>query len=131
MIPDERRGTIAGIAATLLFHGALLLVTVSGGLKYIYPPPAEKVILMEFEPEEEIKPIEVAAGKEPSTPDPDVAKPVKLVQKSEAPVHTGTKANVSKEATVGDKGDVEVPEPVGIGSRLDLVSTLLAMAIML
>lgn len=111
MIPDERRGTIAGIAATLLFHGALLLVTVSGGLKYIYPPPAEKSIMMEFEPEEEIKPIEVEAGKEPRTPDPDETKPVKLVQKSEAPVHTGTKANLSKEATVGDKGDVEVPEP--------------------
>ncbi len=111
MIPDERRGTIAGIAATLLFHGALLLVTVSGGLKYIYPPPAEKIILMEFEPEEEIKPIEVAAGKEPRTPDPDAAKPVKLVQKSEAPVYTGTKANVSRETAVGDNGDVEVPEP--------------------
>lgn len=108
---NDRLSTVIGIAATVLFHGGLVAVTVNSGLKYIYPPPQEKTILMEFEPEEEVKPIEVAAGKEPRTPDPDVTKPVKLVQKSEAPVHKGTKLNEGKEATVGDKGDVEVPEP--------------------
>ena len=112
MKPDsDRWSTLIGIAATVLFHGGLVAVTVNSGLKYIYPPPQEKSIVLEFEPEEEIKPIEVEAGKEPRTPDPDVTKPVKLVQKSEAPVHKGTKLNEGKEATVGDKGDVEVPEP--------------------
>lgn len=108
---NDRMSTVIGITATVLFHGGLIGVTVNSGLKYIYPPPEEKSILMEFEQEEETKPIEVAAGKEPRTPDPDVAKPVKLVQKSEAPVVKGTKLNEGKEAAVGDKGDVEVPEP--------------------
>lgn len=110
-LKDERFGSIVGVAATVLFHGALLIVTASNGLKYSFPPPAEKIILMEFEPEEKQKPVEVAAGKDPRTPDPDESKPVKLVQKSEAPVHIGKQANLSKEASVGDKGDVEVPEP--------------------
>ena len=104
--------TLAGIIATVAFHAALLVVTVSGGLSYTFPPPPEKSIVMEFEPEEEPRPvIEERAGKEPQAQEPDVTKPVKLVQKSEAPVHKGTKENVSKETTVGDKGDVEVPEP--------------------
>lgn len=110
-LDNDRLSTVIGIAATVLFHGAMVVVTVSSGLKYIYPPPQEKTILMEFEPEEEIKPIEVAAGKEPRTQDPDVTKPVKLVQKSESPVAKGSKLNEGKEATVGDKGDIDVPEP--------------------
>ena len=99
------------MVATVVFHLLLLLVTVTSGLSYVYPPPAEKSILVEFEPEKEIKPIEAAAGREPRTPDPDPSKPVTLVQKSESPVAVGKKQNLSKEATVGDKGDVEVPEP--------------------
>ena len=107
----ESKSRWAGVIATVVFHLCLLLVTVTGGLSYVYPPPAEKSILVEFEPEEELKPIEVAAGVEPRTPDPDPEKPVTLVQKSESPVATGSKQNLSKEATVGDHGDVEVPEP--------------------
>lgn len=108
---NDRTSTLIGIAATVLFHGGMVVITVTSGLKYIYPPPEEKSIVMEFEPEEEIKPVEVEAGNEPRTPEPDLVKPVKLVQKSEAPVAKGTKLNQGKEATVGTKGDVEVPEP--------------------
>lgn len=71
-------------------------------------------ILMEMEPEElpEIEPqkIEVAAGREPRTEEPQPKQPVKLVQKSEAQT-VAQRPNVSQESTVGDKGDVEVPEP--------------------
>lgn len=110
-LETDGKSRAAGIISTVVFHLLLLLVTVTSGLRYVYPPPPEKTILVEFEPEKEIKPIEVAAGKEPRTPDPDPSKPVTLVQKSESPVATGKKQNYSKEATVGDKGDVEVPEP--------------------
>ncbi len=71
-------------------------------------------ILMELEPEElpEIEPqkIEVAAGKQPRTEVPKPKQPVKLVQKSEAQTEA-KRPNLSQESTVGDKGDVEVPEP--------------------
>ena len=109
---NKNSDRLAGIIATVAFHAALLVVTVTSGLSYSFPPPPEKSIVMEFEPEEEQKPvIEERAGKEPQAKEPDVTKPVNLVQKSEAPVHKGTKENLSKETTVGKKGDVEVPEP--------------------
>ncbi len=68
------------------------------------------------EPEDEIAPppepqkIEVAAGIEPRSTEPKPQEPVKLVQKSESAT-VAKRENVSEEATVGDKGDVEVPEP--------------------
>ena len=108
---SDSKSRTAGVVATVVFHLLLLLITVTSGLSYVYPPPPEKSILVEFEPEKEIKPIEAAAGREPRTPIPDESKSVKLVQKSESPVATGKKQNLSKEATVGDKGDVEIPEP--------------------
>ena len=75
--------------------------------------PRDTEILVDMEPEEpklEPQKIEVKAGKEPRTEIPQPKQPVKLVQKSES--HTVAKRpNLSQESTVGDKGDVEVPEP--------------------
>ena len=62
------------------------------------------------EPEPEPQKIEVAAGVEPRTEEPRPKDPVKLVQRSEAQT-VAKRPNVSQESTVGDKGDVEVPEP--------------------
>ena len=104
------RANWVGIGLTVVFHALLLSLCFRSGLKYIYPPPQEQAVLMEF-PEEEMLPEEVKVGAEPQAEVPDPEEEVQLVKRSEAPVE-GTKANEAEEATVGDDGDVEVPEPV-------------------
>jgi TonB family protein len=104
------RSNWVGIGLTVVLHALLLVVCFRGGLKYIYPPPQEQAVLMEFPPEEFI-PEEMTMGNEPRAEVPEPEKEVELVKRSEAPVQ-GTKANEAEEATVGDDGDVEVPEPV-------------------
>lgn len=103
------RGKIIGIVATALFHGALLSLCVSSGLKYIYPPPEEKSMVIEFS-EEEPEPIEMETGTEPRGEDPQPEKEVVLVKRAEAPVEA-SKPNVAEESTVDEAGDVEIPEP--------------------
>lgn len=102
------RANWIGIGLTAVFHALLLVLCFSSGLKYIYPPPQEQAVLMEF-PEEPL-PEQVEVGSEPRSETPDPEAPVQLVKRSESPVK-GTKANEAEEATVGDDGDVEVPEP--------------------
>ena len=106
----DGKSNMFGIVLTVIFHIALLFIGVGSGLKYNYPPPEEKAILMDFISGEEPKPIEVAAGIEPRVPNPNPEEEVRLVQRSDGPVK-GTKSNEALEATVGDDGDVEVPEP--------------------
>lgn len=101
---------IFGAVLTVAFHALLMTVCVSSGLKYIYPPPEEKSMVIEFEREEEQPPVEVKPGVEPRAENPDPEREVRLVQRSEAPLE-GTGANEALESTVGQDGDVEVPEP--------------------
>ena len=103
------RANWIGIGLTVVFHALLLGLCFHSGLKYIYPPPEEQAVLMEF-PEEPIPPEQVVIGQEPRAEDPDPQQEVELVKRAESPVK-GTTANLSEEATVGDDGDVEVPEP--------------------
>lgn len=100
----------AGVIITVLFHAVLMTVCVKSGLKYIYPPPEEKSMVIEFEPEPEPPVVEIKAGVQPRSEKPNPDKPVELVQRSEGPLK-GEKLNESEEATVGPDGDVEVPEP--------------------
>lgn len=76
--------------------------------------PQDTTILVDMEPEDLPEPeppkIEVTAGREPRTEIPQPKQPVKPVQKSEAQT-VAKRSNLSQESTVGDKGDVEVPEP--------------------
>ena len=103
------RANWVGLGLTVVLHALLLMVCFRSGLKYIYPPPQEQAVLMEFPPE--FVPEEVKVGSEPRAEVPDPEHEVQLVKRSEAPVQ-GTKANEAEEATVGNDGDVEVPEPV-------------------
>lgn len=102
------RSNWVGIGLTTVFHALLLGLCFSSGLKYVYPPPAEQAVLMEFdqEPLAEVEQV----GSEPRAEVPDPEHEVQLVKRSESPVQ-GTKANEAHEATVGDDGDVEIPEP--------------------
>ena len=72
------------------------------------PPPEKEMILIDFEEVETKKPQQRRDGTKPRAETP--SKEINLVQQSEAQ-NLGTKANEAPEATVGDKGDVEVPEP--------------------
>lgn len=105
-----KASNVMGIALTLLVHLCAVLCLGFTGLKYLYPPPQEKTILIEFDEIPQQDPIQVRTGTQPQAPDADPQKDINLVQKSEAQ-HHGEKANMAPEATVGDKGDVEVPEP--------------------
>lgn len=108
----SRYPVLCGVALTVLFHGGLLLLTVRSGLKYIYPPPEEKAITMEFPPEEEPKLIASVSGEAPRTPEPEPEKEVTLVKKAEAPVQVEKPVhNQAAESTVAEDGDVETPEP--------------------
>ena len=102
-------GTMSAIGFALFTFVLCSYTNMSATVK---PHDAEILIDMEPEEEPEIEPekIEVKAGIEPRTQEPQPKQPIKLVQKSEAQT-VAKRPNQSRESTVGDKGDVEVPEP--------------------
>lgn len=106
---QERKSTVIGIALAVGMHVVVCGVCSFSGFKYLYPPPQEQSILIEFE---ELKqpPVKVKAGRQPRAEQIDKSKPIKLVQASEAQ-HKGSKLNEAKEAAVDAHGDVEVPQP--------------------
>lgn len=108
----ERKSTVAGVVLAAVMHILLAVICITCGLKYLYPPPPEQSILVEFmeaEPEIEI-PEQVIDGTQPRAADARPEEELNLVQKSEAQLE-GTKANEAPESTVDESGDVEVPEP--------------------
>lgn len=106
----ERTAKVTGVALTLAAHGCILLLGAFTGFKYIYPPPEEKSILIEFEEVKEADPLKVKTGTQPRALEIDKTRPIELVKQSEAQLE-GHKQNLAKEATMGDHGDVDVYEP--------------------
>lgn len=106
---QEKRSKVTGGVVTVVAHIALIGCFSISGFTYLDPPPPEQEqILIEFEDVEVRKPKQTFRGSKPRA---EVAsKEINLVQESEGQ-HIGTKTNVAEEATIGDKGDVEVPEP--------------------
>ena len=103
------RSTIIGGVLTVIAHGVLIGGFCVSGFTYLDPPPPEKEqILIDFSEAEIKKPKQRMDGTRPRAEEP--SKKINLVQQSEAQ-NLGTKTNEAQEATVGDKGDVEVPEP--------------------
>ena len=106
---QEARSIISGGVCTLVANGMLVAGLSIGGFTYLDPPPPEKEeILIEFDQVELQKPKQRRDGTKPRAEVP--SKEINLVQQSQAQ-NLGTKTNEAQEATVGDKGDVEVPEP--------------------
>ena len=106
---DSRNSVLTGVFLTVVVNAGLAVVLATSGFTYLDPPPPEKEeILIEFE---EIKAEEPKLKKAAAKPRAEVpSKKINLVQQSQAQ-NLGTKTNQAEEATVGDKGDVEVPEP--------------------
>lgn len=107
---QETNSVLSGITLTVLVHVALVLLGVWSGLNYLYPPPQEQAMIIDFDEIQESDPIQIKSGSSPQVPQPDKTKDINIVKRSESPVE-GKKANEGKESTVGPEGDVEVPEP--------------------
>ena len=108
---QEKRSRVSGGILTVVIHIGLLACFFVTGFTYLDPPPPERTpIVIDFTEPELEKPKQTWNGTKPQVEVPDPSKPINLVQQSEAQ-HVGAKANEAPEATVGDQGDVEVPEP--------------------
>lgn len=106
---QARHSTLTGGVLTVVVHAVLIGAFFVSGFTYLNPPPPEKEqILIDFSEVETKKPQQRRDGTRPRAEEP--TKEIKLVQQSEAQ-NLGTKTNEAQEATVGDQGDVEVPEP--------------------
>lgn len=98
-----------GVVLTVSVHACLIACCFFSGFSYLDPPPPEKEqILIEFEEVEIKKPKQTWRGTSPRAEVP--SKEINLVQQSQAQ-NLGTKTNEAPEATIGDQGDIEVPEP--------------------
>ena len=107
---QEKTARMIGIMATLAVNLTFVAVGTTSGMKYIYPPPEEESLLLDFSEYEAEIPQQIRNGSEPRSADADPAKDIELIQQSQAQ-NEGTRLNEAKEATVDDFGDVEIKEP--------------------
>ena len=89
---QEKISKVTGIVLTVAVHLCIAVFGVFTGLKYIYPPPEEKSILIDFSEDRPLKPRQVKTGTQPRAVNADPKKDIELVQSSEAQ-HQGTKLN--------------------------------------
>ena len=107
---QTQEGKRIGVVLTIAFHVVLLFVLGITGFRLIYPPPAERGILLEIPIEEVPQKAVPKKSAEPRAPEPDPVKEVNIVQKAKAPLQSNS-SNAGKPATSEGKGDVEIPEP--------------------
>ena len=107
----------AGIVITAAVHAVLLVLLLSTDISSTPPAPPVDGMLIEFTEEdtpetveEKPVPIRTAVGVEPKAAEADPTEDIRLVQKSEAQA-VAEAENINAEATVGEDGDVEIPEP--------------------
>jgi len=113
----EKTANITGIVMTAVLHLCALALVSFSGLKYIYPPPQEQSLLIDFSEEPEAV-VQQLHGREPLAEEVDLEKPVELAQKSESPVETD-RENLTPETKPDDFGDVETPAPEPKEPELD------------
>lgn len=106
---EDRKTRLAGILMTVGLHAAALCLVSFSGLKYLYPPPQEKSVLISFE-EEIAEVLEEEYGKEPQAEEVNKDEAVRLVQKSEAPKES-EKPNLTPQTQSDPFGDVPVDDP--------------------
>ena len=105
----ERNARITGILMTAVIHVCALVLVSFTGLKYIYPPPQEQAMLIDFSETEEPV-VQELMGQEPLAEEIDLERPVELAQRSESPFE-GERENLTPETKPDPVGDVEVPTP--------------------
>lgn len=101
----KRVSTICGLAVTVGIHAGAVLLCSFTGLKYLWPPPQEKALLIDFSDEE----VEIEErGLRPRSEEPDKTVPEEIVQDSESPF-VSDRENITPESVPDPKGDVETP----------------------
>ena len=113
----ERNAKITGIIMTVVLHLCALVLVSFSGLKYIYPPPQEQSMLIDFSEEPEVVEQQLH-GREPQAEEIDLERPVELAQKSESPVEAD-RQNLTPETKPDTFGDVETPAPEPKEPELD------------
>ena len=104
----ERNATLTGIVLTVTVHVCAALLVSFTGIKYLYPPPEEKSILLDFDEEPILA--QQTPGRDPKGEDVNPEERIELVQKAESPT-VSKKPNVTTATKPDTHGDVEVPEP--------------------
>ncbi|SKC62612.1 outer membrane transport energization protein TonB [Bacteroidales bacterium WCE2004] len=104
----ERNAKITGILLSVAAHVCALALVSMSGLKYIYPPPQEQSMLIDFTEAPEL--LQQPQGQEPLAEEVDLARPVELAQRSESPF-VADKPNETPQTQPDPVGDVEVPAP--------------------
>lgn len=105
----ERKAKITGVVMTVGLHAAALACVSFTGLKYIYPPPAEQSVLIDFS--EEAPPVvQEYRGREPQAEEINREEEVQLAQKSASPIEAD-RENLTPETEPDDFGDVATPSP--------------------
>ena len=104
----ERNAKITGIILSAIAHVCALVLVSMSGLKYIYPPPQEQAMLIDFSEAPEL--LQQPKGQEPLAEEVDLTRPVELAQRSESP-YVADKPNETPLTKPDPVGDVEVPTP--------------------
>ena len=104
----ERNARITGIILSAIAHVCALALVSTSGLKYIYPPPQEQSMLIDFTEAPEL--VQQLQGQEPLAEEVDLTRPVELAQRSESP-YVADKPNETPQTQPDPVGDVEVPAP--------------------
>lgn len=115
----EQKAKITGVVMTLALHLLALGLVSFTGLKYIYPPPAEQSVLIDFS--EDVQPVvQELRGREPQAEEINREEEVRLAQKSQSPIEAD-RENLTPETEPDDFGDVEtpIPEPEPEKPKLD------------
>lgn len=108
-LSGDRLAGITGIGLTVAVHTAALTLVSFTGIKYIYPPPEEKTMLIDFSEDPEV-PVQEYKGAAPRSENPDKTSPVNLVQKSESP-QAADRQNLTPQTSPDDFGDVPTNTP--------------------
>lgn len=105
----ERKGTVTGIVLTVAVHVCAIALVSFTGLKYIYPPPEEQAMLIDFSEDPAVL-IEERYGRSPQAESVDLNEAVRLVQQSSSP-EVADRENLTPETEPDNFGDVDVPAP--------------------
>ena len=84
---------IVGIALTVIAHGVIIVTGFVSGLKYMYPPPEEQAMLIDFTEDTAEIPEQEITSSRPTAEKASPEEEVKLVQASQAQ-ETGTKSDI-------------------------------------
>ena len=121
----ERKARLTGVILTVTLHVCALALVSFSSLKYIYPPPEEQSMLIDFS--DDISVMEQYYGSAPRSETVDLDRPVELAQRSESPFESDA-PNLTPETAPDDFGDVELPAPEPEEPALDPRASFPGMA---